>query len=239
MEGQQPPSYRVLIRDMPSSERPRERLRDHGGAYLSNSELIAIILRTGTPAENVIDLSTRFLARHGGLEGLAKASFGELAGVHGMGEAKTSQFKAAFELGRSLLATNGESLVLISSPQDVANLLMAEMAFLDQEHFRTLLLSTRNQVLAIREVYKGNVDRTVLRASEVFREAVRENSPAVILVHNHPSGDPTPSAEDVQATKQLVEAGKLLDIEVLDHIVIGQPAYGGFYSLKEHGQGFG
>ena len=238
MEGQQRPQYHLLIRDLPAQERPRVRLRDHGAAYLSNSELIAILLRTGTPEENVIDLATHLLSLHGGLDGLARASFQELAGLHGIGEAKTAQLKAALELGRRLLATTGEARVAIHSPQDVANLLMAEMAFLDQEHLRVLLLNTRNQVLAVTEVYKGNVNTAMVRASEVFQEAVRSNCPSVILVHNHPSGDPTPSADDVQMTGRLLEAGKLLDIEVLDHVIIGQEAYGGFVSLKEKQQGF-
>ncbi|MFC1935376.1 DNA repair protein RadC [Chloroflexota bacterium] len=238
MEGQQRPRYHLLIRDLPTSERPRERLRDHGATYLSNAELIAILLRTGTPAENVIDLAIRLLSQYGGLDGLARASFQELASLHGIGEAKTAQLKAALELGRRLLATSSEARVTIHSPQDVANLLMAEMAFLDQEHFRVLLLNTKNQVLAVNEVYKGNVSSAVIRADEVFQEAVRSNCPAVILVHNHPSGDPTPSSEDVQVTRQLLEAGRLLDIDVLDHVIIGQVAYGGFVSLKERGLGF-
>ncbi|MBI4200905.1 MAG: DNA repair protein RadC [Chloroflexi bacterium] len=221
---------------MPASERPRERLRDHGAAYLSNAELIAILLRTGTDSENVIDLATRLLVEYGGLDGIARASFRELAQRHGMGEAKVAQLKAALELGRRLLATTGEARATVHSPQDVANLLMAEMALLDQEHFRVLLLNTRNQVLGVSEVYKGNVNSAVIRASEVFQEAVRSNCPAVILVHNHPSGDPTPSAEDVRVTQQLLEAGRLLDIEVLDHIIIGQQR---FASLKERGEAFG
>jgi len=229
----------LLIRDLPTSERPRERLRDHGAAYLSNAELIAILLRTGTAAENVLGLATRLLSQFGGLDGLARASFHELASVHGMGEAKTAQLKAALELGRRLLATSTDARVTIHSPQDVANLLIAEMSFLDQEHFRVLLLNTKNQVLAVKEVYKGNVNSAVIRASEVFQEAVRSNCPAIILVHNHPSGDPTPSPEDVQVTRQLIEAGKLMDIEVLDHVVIGQAGSGGFVSLKERRLGFG
>ncbi len=238
MEGQQRPKYHLLIRDLPTSERPRERLREHGATYLSNAELIAILLRTGTPAENVIALATRLLSQYGGLDGLARASFQEMASIHGIGEAKTSQIKAALELGKRLLATTGEERVTIHSPQDVANLLMAEMAFLDQEHFRVLLLNTKNQVMAIKDVYKGNISSSVIRAGEVFQEAVRSNCPAIILVHNHPSGDPTPSPEDAQVTRQLLEAGKVLDIEVLDHVVLGQSAYGGFVSLKERGLGF-
>ncbi len=239
MEGQERPKYHLLIRDRLTSERPSERLRDHGAAYLSNSELIAILLRTGSAAENVLDLATRLLSQFGGLDGLARASFRELSAVHGMGEAKTAQLKAALELGGRLLATGSDARVTIHSPQDVANLLMAEMSFLGQEHFRVLLLNTKNQVLGITEVYKGNVNSAVIRASEVFQEAVRSNCPAIILVHNHPSGDPTPSPEDVQVTRQLIEAGKLMDIEVLDHVVIGQTVSGGFVSLKERGLGFG
>ena len=235
MEGQPRPQYRVMIRDLPAGERPRERLRDHGPTYLSNAELIAILLRTGTTSENVIALATRLLSQYGGLEGLAKASFRELSNQHGMGEAKTSQLKAALELGKRLLATSDEQRVTIHSPQDVANMLMAEMAFLDQEHLRVLLLNTKNQVLGISEVYKGNVNSSVIRAGEVFQEAVRSNCPSVIVVHNHPSGDPTPSQEDVQVTRQLVEAGRLLDIELLDHVVIGRQD---FVSLKEKGLGF-
>ncbi len=238
MEGQTRPQYHLLIRDLPTSERPRERLRDHGAAYLSNAELIAILLRTGTPAENVVDLASHLLSRFGGLDGISRASFQELSSVHGIGEAKTAQLKAALELGRRLLASTSEDRVTIHSPQDVANLLAADMGLLDQEHFRVLLLNTKNQVLGIREVYKGNVSSAVIRASEVFQEAVRSNCPAIILVHNHPSGDPTPSPEDVQTTRQLVEAGKLLDIEVLDHLVIGRAASGGFVSLKERRLGF-
>lgn len=235
MEGQPRPQYHVMIRDLPAGERPRERLRDHGPTYLSNAELIAILLRTGTTSENVIALATRLLAQYGGLEGLAKASFRELSNQHGMGEAKTSQLKAALELGKRLLATSDEQRVTIHSPQDVANMLMAEMAFLDQEHLRVLLLNTKNQVLGISEVYKGNVNASVIRTGEVFQEAVRSNCPSVIVVHNHPSGDPTPSQEDVQVTRQLVEAGRLLDIELLDHVVIGRQD---FVSLKEKGLGF-
>ncbi|MDA0987587.1 MAG: DNA repair protein RadC [Chloroflexi bacterium] len=224
-----------MIRDLPAAERPRERLRNYGPSYLSNAELLAIILRTGTSSESVLSLSARLLSQFGGLAGLAKASYDELQRIHGFGEAKTSQLKAAFELGRRLLSLQENERVTIHSPQDVANLLQGEMAFLDQEHLRVVLLNTRNQVLAIPEVYRGNVNSAVVRAGEVFRDAVRSNAPAVIVVHNHPSGDPTPSEEDVRVTEQLVEAGRLLDIEVLDHLVVAQ---NGFISLKEKGPGF-
>ena len=227
--------YQPRIRDMPQGERPRERLRDHGPQYLSNAELLAILLRTGTTAENVVSLATRLLSAQGGLGGLARASFAELARTRGLGEAKVAQVMAALELGKRLASLPAEERPAIASPQDVANLLTADMALLDQESLRVLLLNTRNQVLAIREVYRGNVHSAVIRAGELFRDAVRENAPSVIVVHNHPSGDPTPSDEDVKVTGQLVEAGRLLDIELLDHIVLAQR---GFVSLKERGLGF-
>ena len=229
------PEYRPTIHDLPPSERPRERLRERGAAALSSAELLAIILRTGTPSENVLALSGRALARFGGLAGLARASFGELCGERGLGEAKAAQVKAALELGRRLLSAQPEERATVHSPQEVANLLMAEMALLDQEHLRVLLLNTKNQVLAMPEVYKGNVNSTMVRVGEVFREAVREGCPALIVVHNHPSGDPTPSQDDVEMTRRMVDAGELLGIEVLDHIVIGRQSY---VSLRERGLGF-
>jgi DNA repair protein RadC len=227
--------YRPTIRQLPASERPRERLRDRGAGALSNSELLAIILRTGTPSENALVLATAALARFGGLPGLARASFGELCAQHGMGEAKAAQIKAALELGHRLLSAQPEERATVRSPQDVANLLLAEMGLLEQEHLRVLLLNTKNQVLAMPEVYKGSVNSAQVRLSELFREAIREGCPAIIVVHNHPSGDPTPSRDDIDLTCQLIEAGKLLDIEVLDHIVIARQ---GIVSLRDEGLGF-
>ena len=234
-EGKESPGYYIMIRDLPTAERPRERLRNYGPSYLSNAELLAIILRTGTSSESVLSLSARLLSQFGGLAGLARANYDELRRIHGFGEAKTAQLNAAFELGRRLLSLQENERATIHSPQDAANLLQGEMALLEQEHLRVVLLNTRNQVLAIPEVYRGNVHSAVIRGAEVFREAVRSNAPAIIVVHNHPSGDPTPSEEDVRVTKQLVEAGKLLDIELLDHLVVAQS---GFISLKEKGLGF-
>ena len=228
--------YHPRIKELPAGERPRERLRESGAASLSNSELLAIILRTGTAWENVLGLAARILARFGGLVGLARASFGELCAERGIGEAKAAQLKAALEVGKRLASTQPEERVVVRSPQDVANLLMAEMGFLDQEHLRVVLLNSKNQVMAMPEVYKGSVNTSLIRSSELFREAVRENCPAIIVVHNHPSGDPTPSPEDVHVTEQIVAAGKLLDIEVLDHLIVGQQSYA---SLKERGLGFG
>ncbi|GIK40045.1 MAG: UPF0758 protein [Chloroflexota bacterium] len=228
-------NYHPTIHDFPLGERPRERLQYYGPTALSNAELLAILLRVGTPGENVVALSTRLLTQFGGLGGLARASFGELATIRGLGIAKTAQLKAAIELGRRLLVTSPDARPQITSPLDAANLLMLEMGSLEQEHLRTLLLDTKNRVLASPTVYVGNVNASIIRVSEVFREAVRENATAIIVAHNHPSGDPTPSPEDVQVTRSIVEAGSLLGIDVLDHLVIGHQC---FVSLKERGLGF-
>jgi len=221
--------YRARIRDMPMSDRPRERLRDAGPAALSNQELLAIVLRTGAAKESAVALATRLLGQYDGLAGLSRLGFAELCAERGLGEAKAAQVQAALELGRRLAATQPGERVVIRYPQDVADLMRGEMALLDQEHMRVLLLNTRNQVLAKCEVYRGNVHTAVVRIGELFREALRQNAPAVILVHNHPSGEPKPSAADIAMTKQAIAAGELLDIEVLDHVII---AHGGFASMK-------
>ena len=223
------------IQDLPSGERPRERLRKHGPENLNNGELLAILLRTGSKNENVIALATRLLSERRGLQRLADSSFHDLEQVHGLGEAKIAQVMAALELGKRLAALGPEERTVIRSPGDVAKLLTPEMAFLPQESLRVLRLNIRNQVMGIYEAYKGNVSSAVVRSAEIFRDAVRENCPHIIIVHNHPSGDPTPSSDDVRVTEQLVKAGRLLDIDVLDHVVVAQ---GGFVSLKDRGLGF-
>ncbi len=230
------PDYHVTIHDMPTGERPRERLQHYGAEALSTAELMAILLRTGSRGENVLDLATRLLIEFDGLGGLARASFNELSAVKGVGQAKAAQLKAGLEIGRRLLVAAPHERPQITSPADAANLLMLEMAHLEQEHLRVLLLDTKNRVQASPTIYKGNVNTSVIRIAELFREAIRHNSTAMIAVHNHPSGDPTPSPEDVQVTRHIVEAGNLLDIEVLDHLIIGQ---GRYVSLKERGLGFG
>jgi DNA repair protein RadC len=229
-------TYQLRIRDLPSTERPRERLRDRGPAYLSNPELVAILLRTGGASENAVTLANRLLAVVGGLAGLGRAIFQELLRVPGLGEAKVSQVMAALELGKRLAALPaGDERPIVSSPADVASLLTPEMAELDQESLRAVLLNTRNQVISVSEIYRGTVNSATTRASEVLRAAVRENCPAIVVVHNHPSGDPTPSEEDVRVTRQLREAAQLMDIELVDHVIISR---GRFVSMKEKGLGF-
>ena len=227
--------YHPTIKEIPSGERPRERLQNYGPGALSTAELLAIILRTGVGGQNVLSMATSLLARFGGLAGLAKANLPELCREKGLGQAKACQLKAALELGRRMLIAAPDNRPQISSPADAANLVLLEMAFLEQEHLRAILLDTKNYVVNVTTIYVGNVNTAVVRVSEVFREAVRANAPFLIVVHNHPSGDPTPSPEDVQVTEQIVAGGRLLDIDVLDHLIIGRQRY---VSLKERGLGF-
>ena len=202
---------------------------------MSESELLAIILRVGTQGESVVDLANRLLVTYGGLVGLSRVSFPELCGVHGLGEAKACQLKSALELGRRLLLAQPEERLQIRSPADIAPLLILEMAPLDQETLRVALLNTKNQLIRFSDVYKGSLNSSLVRIAEVFKEAVRVNAAAIIVAHNHPSGDPTPSPEDARVTEQIVAAGKLLEIDVLDHLVIGERSY---VSLREKRLGF-
>jgi DNA repair protein RadC len=227
--------YHPTILELPSSERPRERLLYYGANALSTAELLAIVLRIGTPDENAVQMGQRLLATFHGLGGLVRASNSELMGEKGLGPAKVAQVKAAMELGRRLLIESPDERPQIRSPADAANLIMTEMSHLEQEHLRILLLDTKNRVLEMPTIYKGSLNTSLIRVGELFREAIRANCASLIVVHNHPSGDPTPSPEDVTVTKQIVDAGKLLDVEVLDHLIIGRQR---FVSLKERGLGF-
>jgi DNA repair protein RadC len=227
--------YRPTIKDLPVEERPRERLVRAGEGALSTAELLAIILRTGVDGESVLDMARRLLAQYGGLPGLARASFAELRAERGLGPAKTAQLKAALELGRRMLLATPEERLVVRSPADVAQLLMAEMAHLEQEHFRVLYLNSRNRLLGSETVYVGSLNASHMRVGEVFRDAVKRNCATIIVAHNHPSGNPTPSPEDVEVTRRLIAAGDLLNIEVLDHLIIGQQR---FVSMRERGLGF-
>ena len=228
-------AYTTMIRDLPRGERPRERLREHGAGSLSNAEFIAILLRTGVTGESVVNLAVRLVTHFNGLPGLARATYGELSSLKGISEAKACQLMVAFELGRRLVSLHPEDRVVIRSPGDVANLLSAEMGLLEQEHLRVLLLDTKNHVMGVTEVYIGNVNSSVVRVAEVFRPAIRENAVAIIVVHNHPSGDPAPSPEDVTITEQLRATGELLGVELLDHVILASQRH---VSLKEQGLGF-
>jgi DNA repair protein RadC len=228
------PAYRIT--DLHETERPRERLSSLGPQALSNSELLAILLRVGVAGENAVQVGQRLLQKFGGLTGMHGAPFEELKSQRGIGDAKAAQIKAAIELGRRLSIEAPETRLAINSPADAAALLQYEMSALEQEHLRVILLDTRNHMLDIVEVYRGSVNSSQVRVGEVFKAAIRRGAPALIVVHNHPSGDPTPSPDDVAVTRAFVQAGKLLDVDVLDHIVIGR---GKYVSLKERGLGFG
>jgi len=229
------PGYRLMLREMAPDERPRERLKLRGPASLSDGDLIAILLNTGLVGETVTDMSQRILAKHGGLRGLMLMELSELEAIKGLGEAKAVRLKAALELGRRLAILSPDQRPQIASPDDVANLVRIEMAALEQEQLRVVLLDTKHRVLSIRTVYQGSVNQAQVRVAEVYRDAVRQNAVALVAVHNHPSGDPTPSAADVALTAELDRAGKLLDVELLDHLVIGQ---GRWVSLRRLGLGF-
>ena len=234
MLKEQAASYRIT--DLEETERPRERMAKLGPEALSNAELIGILLRVGVQGENAVQMGQRLLVDMGGLTGLHRASFDEVCNQHGMGPAKAAQVKAAIELGNRMKAENPEEKLAIHRPDDAARLLQYEMSALPQEHLRVVVLDTRNRLISIEKIYVGSLNSSMVRVGELFRPAIQRNAASIIVVHNHPSGDPTPSSEDVTLTKAIVQAGKLLDIEVLDHLIIGQ---GRFVSLKERGLGFG
>ncbi len=227
------PVYRIT--DLAAEERPRERLAHLGPQALSTAELLAILLRVGVAGENAVQVGQRLLGEFKGLAGLHRTPFAELCNQHGIGEAKAAQIKAAIELGRRLALESPDERPTVNSPADAAALLAYEMSALEQEHLRVILLDTRNRVLDIVEIYKGSVNSSQVHVGELFKPVIRRNATALIVVHNHPSGDPTPSPDDVAVTRAIVQAGKLLDVDVLDHMVIGQ---GRWVSLKERGLGF-
>ena len=227
------PIYRIM--DLHQADRPRERLASLGPQALTNAELIAILLRVGVKGESAVTVGQRLLNKFGGLAGMHRAPLTDLKKQHGLGDAKAAQIKAAIELGRRLTLEAPEERPTINSPADAAALVSYEMSALEQEHLRVILLDRRNRVMETVEVYKGSVNSSQVRVGELFKEAVRKNASALVIIHNHPSGDPTPSPDDVAVTRAIVQAGKLLDVEVLDHLVIGQ---GKWVSLKERGLGF-
>jgi DNA repair protein RadC len=223
------------IRELPATERPRERLALRGAAGLTAAELLALIWGSGTRGRSAVDLAGDVLARYDGLTGLARATDLELTGLSGIGEARAAQLVAAFELGRRLLADWPAGRWSIRGPADVADRLILQMGRLEREELRVVMLDTKNHVLRVATVYQGNVSASLVRVGELFRDAVRLNAASVILVHNHPSGDPTPSPDDLHLTAEALAAGRLLDISLLDHLVIGHDAY---VSLRDRGIAF-
>ena len=221
----------LKIKDLPLRERPVNRLREAGPKAVSTTELLACLLQTS----NALHQARELLSQFEGLPGLARASEAELVQVDGIGPAQAARIKAALEVGRRLTAHPTDERPQVRSPYDAAQLLMVEMSLLDQEHLRLILLDIKNYVLSIPTVYIGSLNTTMIRIGELFRYALKENCAALIMAHNHPSGDPTPSPEDVIVTGKIVEAGRMLDIEVLDSLILGR---GRFVSLKERGLGF-
>jgi len=223
------------IREIPPAERPRERLALRGASGLTSAELIALLWGSGAAGRSAIGLAEEALARHEGLTGLARATDVELEAIPGVGRAKAAQLTAAFELGRRLLADWPSARWTVRSPRDVADRLVLQMGRLEREELRVVLLNTKNVVLRIATVYQGNVASSLVRVGELYRDAVRLNATGVILVHNHPSGDPTPSPDDLHLTAEALAAGRLLDIQLLDHLIVGHDA---FVSLRDRGVSF-
>ncbi|MFZ5596914.1 MAG: RadC family protein [Bacillota bacterium] len=223
--------YHARIKDMPADQRPRERLAREGSGALSDSELIAIILRTGYEKKSAVELATEVLSLFSGLKNIVQASIEELVAVKGMGPVKAAQLKAALEIGKRVASIQEGSRPYIRGPEDAAMMVMEEMRHLDREHFCALLLNTKHQVLSRETISIGTLNSSVVHPRELFKAAIKKSAAALILLHNHPSGDPTPSREDREITGRLKDAGSIIGIEVLDHIVIGDNKFISFKSM--------
>lgn len=224
-------SVHLTIKQLPPELRPRERLIQFGAGSLSNAELLAIVLGTGTKNKTTVQLSEKLLSHFQTLGSLGKSTIEELCGIGGIGKVKATKVLAALELGRRAGMASPSERFTINSPEDVARLLMPDMRYLDREHFKALILNTKHQVLRSVDISIGSLNSSVVHPRELYKMVIRHNGAAVIVAHNHPSGDPTPSSEDIAVTKRLTEAGQVLGIDLLDHIILGD---GRFVSLKEY-----
>jgi len=214
------------IHDLPHAERPRERMQKHGAEALSTAELIAVLIRSGSQGESVLLTAQKLLSHFGNLQNVARASIEELGGIKGIGIAKATQIKAAFELGRRLEDPDYyTSENPVQSPEQAYKSVQAKLKGKKKEHFYILCLDTRNRVCTKKQVSVGNLDSSIVHPREVFKDAVSSLAASVIFVHNHPSGELEPSSEDISLTKRLVEAGELLGIPVLDHIIVSDRGY--------------
>ena len=227
MEG---PEKGFTIKELPAEERPREKVLKKGSSYLSNAELLALIIRTGNRNRTVVELSQDLLNYFGGLREILDLSCEELQEVKGIGIAKAAQIVAVIELAKRISSIKNYKKDLVSNPAQAAGLLASEMRFLKQEVLRVILLDVKNKVIAVPEISRGGLSSSIVHPREVFKEAIRRSSAAVILVHNHPSGDPKPSADDLNITKKLQKAGEIIGIKVVDHIIIAGDK---FLSFKE------
>lgn len=222
-------SENIKINEIPSGERPREKLLFYGAQCLSNEELLAIILRTGNKDSNVVELSYRIIHSVGGLNGLFKASAKELMELKGVKEAKATQILAMCELYKRFKVSE-LTQIKISKPSDVAKLVLDELRMLRQEVLILINLDTKNKVISKKEIFKGGLNSSLVHPREIFKEAVKDSAASIIICHNHPSGDPTPSRDDINITTRLKECGKMMGIELLDHLIIGDNR---FISFKE------
>ena len=224
----------LLVRDLPADERPRERLLAEGAASLSNTELLAVLLRTGVKDDSVLRVAEKVLAlyKERGLAAITQMSAKELSSIKGVGMAKAATILAAVELGRRLALKAAEARTVVHGPADAASYVMPRFRFERREHFAVLLLNAKNHILALKTISVGTLTSSVVHPREVFQAAIEQSAASVILVHNHPSGDPAPSGEDLAVTRRMVEAGEIMDIPVLDHVIVG---YDKFISLKEEG----
>ena len=224
--------YRTTIKELPEEERPREKLLKHGAEQLSNSELIALVIGSGSRQRTAVELSQDILTYFDGLKGLINSGVEEIKKLRGIGLAKASQLRAVIELGKRLYTAEKDIKKVIKKPGDIAGMIMPELRFLEQEVFGLVLLDIKNQVIATPRISKGGLSSSIVHPREVFKEAIRRSSAAIILYHNHPSGQPEPSQEDIDITKRLIDAGEVTGINVLDHIIIGDNIY---ISMKEKG----
>lgn len=222
----------LRMREVHEADRPRERFLRQGPESLSNQELLAILLRTGTKSESVLTLANRILVQFEKLHALKHATIEEMMEIKGVGEAKAIQILAAIELGKRLSKKELDNKYTIRSPEDAAHFLMPEMSSLQQENFVALFLNVKNQIMHRQTIFVGSLNASIVHPREIFREAIKRSTASIIVAHNHPSGNPTPSPEDIDVTNRLIEAGKIVGIDVLDHIIIGDHQ---FISLKEKG----
>lgn len=222
--------YHSVVREMPESDRPRERLAQVGPEALRDAELIAILFRTGTRATGAVALAEEVLRHFGNLRGLSRASLEEMQQVKGLGQVKAIEVKAALELGKRLVAFTQKDRPRIRSAKDVVDILGVRFSDYEDEHFKCILLTTKNDLIRVVDISRGGLDGTYAVPRDVFRQAVREGASAVILCHNHPSGDPAPSPQDIELTKRLCDAGDLLGVRVHDHVIFGD---GRYVSLEE------